>query len=246
MFDGEGRPDRRRQSRFRAMAAAADLVICGNSYLAEQARKFSPRVEVIPTSIDTRKYQPQQRTAKSGAVIIGWTGSRSTNRYLNAVLPAIAALGGQVRFKFLSDTQEGLELDLLGEVPHQFVPWSPEVEISETATFDIGVMPLPDNPWTRGKCGFKALQYMGLGMPAVCSPVGVNCDIITHEANGLLANSPAEWSDCLQRLVSDSNLRSRLGRAGRDRIEQHFAVNIQAPRLVSLLEQLSQAKTQTA
>ena len=151
-----------------------------------------------------------------------------------------------VRFKFLSDTPEGVDLDLLGAVPFQFVPWSPEVEITETATLDIGLMPLPDDPWTRGKCGFKALQYMGLGIPAVCSPVGVNCDIITHNETGLLAASPDEWRECLKRLVSDPEFRRRLGQAGRERIEQHFALDIQAPRLVSLLEEPSQAEPQTA
>ncbi len=246
MFDGEGRPDRRRQSRFRAMAAAADLVVCGNSYLAELARAHSPRVEVVPTSIDTQKYQPGGGSADSGALVIGWTGSRSTNRYLNFLLPAIAALGENVRFKFLSDTPEGVDLDLLGEVPFQFVPWSPDVEISATATFDIGVMPLPDNPWTRGKCGFKALQYMGLAIPAVCSPVGVNCDIITHDKNGLLAHSLEEWTQCLGRLASDPGFRRRLGRAGRERIEEHFAVEVQARRLVNLVEELSQPQSQTA
>ncbi len=246
MFDGQGRPDRRRQSRFRAMAGAADLMICGNSYLAEQSRKFSPRVEIVPTSIDTRKYQRNSRNTNSEPVVIGWTGSRSTNGYLNAVLPEVAALDGQVCFKFISDTSDGVNLALLGAVPFQFVPWSPDVEIAETATFDIGLMPLPDNPWTRGKCGFKALQYMGLGIAAVCSPVGVNCDIITHNENGLLAASPAQWRDCLARLVRDPDFRSRLGTAGRSHIEQHFAIDIQAPRLVGLLEELNQAQPQTA
>ncbi len=246
MFNAKGQTEQRRQARFRAMTSAADLVICGNTYLAQQSQSFAKRVEVIPTTINAELYHPRQKPASSGPLIIGWTGSRSTNCYLNEVLPAIGALGDSVRFKFLSDTQAGVEGNLLRSVPIEFVPWSPEVEISATATFDIGLMPLPDDPWTRGKCGFKALQYMGLGIPAVCSPVGVNAEIITHEKNGLLANSPAEWSECLKRLARDSALRERLGQAGRKRIEQHYAVDIQAPRLISLLEELGCAIKRSA
>jgi hypothetical protein len=172
-------------------------------------------------------------------VTIGWTGSRSTNGYLNHVLPAIKPFGERVRFKMISDTAEGVDWDLLGDVPHQFVCWSPECEIRETATFDIGLMPLPDSPWTRGKCGFKALQYMGLGIPAVVSPVGVNVEIIAHNHNGLLARTFDEWSECLSRLVEDAGLRARLGQAGRRRLEEQYAVNVQAPRLIGLLEELS-------
>ncbi len=246
MLDGQGQPERRRQSRFRAMASSADLVICGNGYLADLARPFHSQAAVIPTCINAETYHPKLRTHNTSLLIIGWTGSRSTNRYLNAVLPAIASLGGEVMFKFLSDTSEGIDFSLLGEVAYQFVPWSPAVEILETATFDIGLMPLPDNPWTRGKCGFKALQYMGLGIPAVCSPVGVNCEIITHGANGLLARSEHEWKCCLARLVQDAAYRERLGNAGRQRVLEEYAIQVQAPRLVQLLEQLPQTKTRSA
>jgi glycosyltransferase involved in cell wall biosynthesis len=246
MLNAQGHPDQRRQGRFRAMAQAADLVICGNSYLAEQSRTFAKHVEVVPTTINAEQFHPRRKPARSGPVTIGWTGSRSTNSYLNEVLPAIASLGDGVRFKFLSDSDAGIDFRLLGNVPCQFVRWSPEVEISETATFDIGLMPLPDNPWTRGKCGFKALQYMGLGIPAVCSPVGVNTEIITHEKNGLLASSPEEWSRCLNRLMEDPDLRDRLGKAGRERIEQHYAAHVQVPRLIQLLEQLCQSKIRSA
>jgi glycosyltransferase involved in cell wall biosynthesis len=134
----------------------------------------------------------------------------------------------------------------LGGVPYQFVPWSPEVEIRETAAFDIGVMPLPDTPWTRGKCGFKALQYMGLGIPAVASPVGVNAEIITHNRNGLLARTLEDWSACLKRLVEDAGLRERLGHAGRKRVEENYALDVQAPRLIGLLEPLAVARKRAA
>lgn len=239
MLTSQGKWDPRRQARFRAMAMAADLVICGNSYLADQAREFTRHVEVVPTTVNSEVYHPRLKTKTPGPLTIGWTGSRSTNGYLNHVLPAIGGLGERVRFKMLSDTPAGVNWELLGPVPSEFVPWSPEVEVRETATFDIGLMPLPDTPWTQGKCGFKALQYMGLGIPAVCSPVGVNAEIITHNQNGLLARSEEEWSGCLGQLVEDAQLRERLGQAGRERVEQHYAVNVQAPRLIGLLEDVS-------
>jgi glycosyltransferase involved in cell wall biosynthesis len=246
MLNAQGQAEHRRQARFRAMASAADLVICGNTYLAEQSRPFAKQVAIIPTTIDSERYHPDRRPPRSGTLTIGWTGSRGTNSYLNGILPAIAALGEQARFHFLSDTPAGVDLRLLGNVSHQFIPWSPEVEISETAAFDVGLMPLPDNPWTRGKCGFKALQYMGLGIPAVCSPVGVNAEIITHEKNGLLANSPAQWLDCLKRLAADPFLRARLGQAGRERIEAQYAIHVQAPRLLALLEQFARPLKRSA
>ncbi len=246
MLNAQGRPEHRRQSRFQAMVRSADLVICGNSYLAHQSRTFSPQVEIVPTTVDAEDYHPAKRPGRSGRLTIGWTGSRSTNPYLNAVLPAIADLGDDVEFKFISDTEAGVELQLLRQVPWRFIPWSPEVEIRETATFDIGLMPLPDTPWTRGKCGFKALQYMGLGIPAVCSPVGVNAEIITHEQTGLLADSPDDWRRCLKRLAEDAVLRDRLGKAGRERIEQHYALQVQAPRLIRLIEDLARPKTRSA
>lgn len=246
MLNGEGKLEHRRQARFRAMTMAADLVICGNSYLAEEAREFTSHVEVVPTTVNAETYHPRLRPKSTGPVTIGWTGSRSTNGYLNSVLPAIQPFGERVRFKMLSDTSAGVDWNLLGNVPYEFVPWSPEVEIRETATFDIGLMPLPDTPWTRGKCGFKALQYMGLGIPAVCSPVGVNAEIITHNRNGLLARTQEEWSCCLRRLVEDAGLRERLGQAGRNRVEQHYALDVQAPRLIALLEPLEIPMTRVA
>lgn len=239
MFNGQGQPEMRRQRRFRATVAAADLVICGNSYLADQARTPARRIEVIPTCIDSETFHPRLKTQNTGPLTIGWTGSRSTNHYLNDILPVIETLGPRVQFRFLSDTAEGVDLKLLGNVPHQFTPWSPEVEITETASFDIGLMPLPDNPWTRGKCGFKALQYMGLGIPAVCSPVGVNAEIISHEKNGLLPQSPEDWANALEQLVEDREFRKQLGLAGRKRVEEYYAVNAQTPRLIQLIEQLT-------
>lgn len=254
MFDGDGRDDGKRRARFRAMMRAADLVICGNQYLAGEAMRDGARPIVIPTCINTDDFHPRVRhdvLARRGSspdrpVVIGWTGSRSTNRYLNDVLPALASLEGKAVVRYMSDTTDGIDPARLGRVPLTFTPWSPEVEITETAGFDIGLMPLPDDPWTRGKCGFKALQYMGLGIPAVCSPVGVNSDIITHGVNGFLPKSAEEWQSTLQRLVEDSTQRETIGKAGRRRVEEEYALAIQGPRTVHAVEQTVTAARRSA
>ncbi|GAB4150219.1 MAG: hypothetical protein Tsb009_24960 [Planctomycetaceae bacterium] len=241
MFNGQGVAQGKRRARFRAMVRAADLTICGNDYLAEQTRPFTSRWTIIPTPIDGTRFHPKLRGTVSNRgyqreVVIGWTGSRSTNRYLNALFPVLAKLSGTVRCKVLSDVTDDLDFQQLGRIPARFEPWSPERELQETATFDIGVMPLPDDPWTRGKCGFKALQYMALGIPAVCSPVGVNRTIITHGKNGFLAENPDDWFQSLSTLVENVELRNRLGEAARQRIEADYALHVIGPRFVAAVE----------
>jgi hypothetical protein len=170
MFDSRGARAARRERRFRAIARASHLVVCGNRYLAGETARHTDRGITIPTAIDTQRFHPAARRERSGPVTIGWTGSSSTNPYLNEILPVLAQLSGDVRLKVISGSTAGLDFRRLDRIPHEFVAWSPEREVLETASFDIGLMPLPDNSWTRGKCGCKALQYMALGIPAVCSP----------------------------------------------------------------------------
>ena len=244
MYDGRGRRGGRRQRRFRAIARAADLVVCGNRYLAEEASPPARHVALIPTAVDTERFHPRFRPESADTVRIGWTGSRSTNPYLNELFPTIARLRGNVRLKVLSNDTAGLDFAQLGEIAHEFVAWTPENEVSETASFDIGLMPLPDDPWTRGKCGCKALQYMALGIPAVCSPVGVNCDIVEHGRNGYLVARSEEWFAILSDLIEDARTRAMIGEAGRRSVEERFALQIQGERLVEAVEQLAAERRQ--
>lgn len=239
MYDERGRRPWRRQRRFRAIARASSLVVCGNRYLAAEATQHSGDVVLIPTAVDTERFHPRERIATNDLVTIGWTGSSSTNRYLNEILPVIAELTGGVRLKVLSSDTRDLDFSRLGRVPYEFVSWSAEREVPETASFDIGLMPLPDNAWTRGKCGCKALQYMALGIAAVCSPVGVNADIIDHGRNGYLAATPQEWSRILNQLVADPQARQTVGEAGRRRVEEAYSLTIQAERLVAAVERVA-------
>lgn len=238
MFDGDGRPDSHRLRRFGAMMHAADLVVCGNGYLADQAERYGGRTLVVPTAIDTDRFRRLSSVAApvSKPVVIGWTGSRSTTRYLNSVFPMLARLRGDIELKIISDATDGLNVDQLGSLPYRFVPWSAETEVAETAEFNIGLMPLPDDNMTQGKCGCKALQYMALSLPAVCSPVGVNCDIIHHGTNGFLPKTAADWQTVLQCLVDDAALRAVIGRAGRQTAEARYSLNCIARQLVTAVE----------
>jgi glycosyltransferase involved in cell wall biosynthesis len=248
MFNGQGVSEGKRGTRFRAMVRTADLTICGNQYLAELTSQHTDRWTIIPTPIDADRYQrcSQPELEKPDNITIGWTGSRSTNRYLNGLFPVLSKLSGNVAVKIISDVTDGLDFERLGRVPFTFIPWSPEIEISETATFDIGVMPLPDDLWTRGKCGFKALQYMSLGIPAVCSPVGVNSTIITHGQNGFLANSSDEWFQCLSKLVDESSLRNHIGTAARTRIETAYALAVVGSQFVAAIQPAFARQSQIA
>lgn len=243
MFDGRGRSDRRRSRRFAGMIAAADLVICGNPYLRDQALQFESRsrcnvaIEVLPTAIDTDRFRPGLGAKQSpGLVTIGWTGSRSTNRHLNPLLPVLAELAGTAELKVMSETPLGLDFEQLGRLPHRFVKWTALNEVPETAEFDIGLMPLQIDNMTRGKCGCKALQYMALGIPAVCSPVGMNCDLIQHGRNGFLPVTSADWIETLRTLIRDVGLRQRIGRAGRETVLRGYSVREVSTRLAELLE----------
>ncbi len=182
---------------------------------------------------------------RSRRLEVVWTGSRSTNRYLADLLPVLGRLRGRVRLTVVSDSREGLQDAELWGAALRFVPWSPHTEVQTLQQADVGVMPLPDDPWTRGKCGLKLLQYMAVGLAVVASPVGVNVEIVEHERTGLLARTLEEWSAALLRLAADESLRRRLAAAARRHVEQHYSVDVYAPRLAELLQSLV-ARSNTA
>lgn len=243
MLAPDGRTTRRRAQRFQRMVELADLVVCGNQYLVDHARALGAvRVALIPTAVDSSRFCPSaaheplnecsREDRDDESVTIGWTGSGGTNHYLAELLPVLDGLSGAVRLKIISDRQDRLELHQLQRIPSTFIPWSAEREVRETAEFDIGLMPLPDNPWTRGKCGCKALQYMSLAIPAVCSPVGVNREIISDGIDGFLPASHNQWAETLQSLIHDAGLRRRIGVAGRERVLDAYSVDVVGRKLV--------------
>lgn len=200
-------------------------VSCGNDYLSNYARQFNGNVVLNPTTIDTDKYSGQLiQSAKKNTekVIIGWTGSHSTLKYLNGieeVLQRLEKTFPEVEFWVIADKLPKLNLPKL-----QFRPWARETEVQDLTNFDIGLMPLPNDVWTKGKCGFKALQYMAIGIPAVVSPVGVNTKIIKHGENGYLA-ADYEWEELISSLIKNKSLRKELGKGGITTVENSFSVN---------------------
>jgi glycosyltransferase involved in cell wall biosynthesis len=196
-------------------------VVVGNAYLAGYARRFNTSVTVIPTSVDTDRYYPAKRGSAAGGVVIGWMGSSTSQRHLESFAPMLREITSWpgVELRVVSDREP-----VLPEIPHVWGPWSAESEIRDLAQFDIGIMPMPDDQWSRGKCSLKALLYMAMGIPAVCSSVGANYEIIRHGENGLLASTYDEWLANMKALVDDPQLRERLGAAGRCTVEQNYSM----------------------
>ncbi len=208
-------------------------VMVGNSYLADYARQVNDRVTVIPTTIDTEKYQTAPPKESSGPLVIGWTGSHSTVQHLDTLRGALKKLA----------QRESFRLRVIGTPTYRFddaevepMPWRVETELDDLRAVDIGVMPLPDDNWSKGKCGLKALQFMALGIPTVCSPVGVNTDIIQDDQNGFIAASEDEWVEKLSRLLQSHELRRRLGHAGRITVEQKYSAITQTPRVYEVFK----------
>ncbi len=212
----------------------ADAVIAGNDYLADYAQRAGARqVAVLPTVIDLDRYPPRPWPAAQTRLVIGWLGSPSTGRYLEAIAPALARVcaDGRARLRLVGPGP----IDLPG-VAAEIVAWSEASETAQLHGFDIGIMPLPDDPWARGKCGFKLIQYMACGLPVVASPVGVNQQIVEHGGNGFLAATEEEWVGALTALLDDAALRERMGRAGRVRVEQRYCLQKTGPELAALLQ----------
>lgn len=199
-------------------------VSCGNTFLANYAKQFNPKTFVIPTTIDTLNHHHTIKEHKNQVlkpVVIGWTGSFSTMIYLESLYPILDTLAERyyIKFNVISNQAPKHIATYIN-----YIPWHKQTEISDLLSFDIGVMPLSDNQWAAGKCGFKALQYMALGMPVVASPVGVNQHIVQHQQNGYLANTPTDWVDYLSQLIESAPLRAKLGQHGRQFIEANYAV----------------------
>lgn len=216
-------------------------VTVGNEVLAEYSRPLARAVTVIPTTIDTDAYQALPRSPNP-TPIVGWSGSTTTLPYLLALGDTLRALQEKVRFKLLV---VGGQVSLPG-LDVECLPWHADTEAQDLRPMDVGLMPLPDDAWSRGKCGAKALQYMALGIPAVVSPVGVNATIVQDGSNGFHASDSSTWVDRLHRLLVDSDLRARLGAAARRTVEARYSSHTHARRLALLLEETAASGGRTA
>lgn len=216
------------------ICALASHVIAGNAYLAEYASRFNRNVTIVPSTIDTKKYEVNGFGPKGRRPVIGWSGSYSTLPHFDIVRRALTRLAEKEQFRIrMIGTTTDYEID---GVDVEAILWRAETEVADLAPIDIGIMPLPDDEWTRGKCGQKALQYMALGIPTVCSPVGANSTIIQDGENGLLAETEDQWIEKLTQLLHSRPLRERLGKAGRATVEAGYSLSLHAPRVCRIFE----------
>ena len=229
----ERTPSRRKhQKPFERTLKLADMVIAGNSYLAEHAKKFNSNVEILPTGLDTGAYNRQTKAETDDIIRLVWIGSRSTLKYLLQIKPALEEIGSRfdkVVLRIVCD--DFFDLQNMKVEKHQ---WSLETQEMDLATSDIGLAPLPDNRFTRGKCGFKILQYASAGLPAVASPVGVNTELIKSNVNGFLAADITQWIDRITQLVENRQLMRKMGEENQA-VAKNFDINIIGEQLSQLI-----------
>ena len=214
----------------------AAVVIVGNDYLAQRAAAVgAKRIEYVPTVVDIDRYAAVL-PRKATPLTVGWVGSPGTAGYLSLIKPVLAEVieGGRARLVLVG----ARDLPLDG-VAADVRPWSEATEAADIREFDVGIMPLPDEPWERGKCGYKLIQYMACALPVIASPVGVNRQIVVDGVNGFLAGTDDEWRTAFRKLAADPDLRMRLGRAGRAQVEAQFSTRVTAPRLAGILGSIS-------
>lgn len=210
----------------------ASKVSAGNEFLANYAGRFNSQVAVIPTTIDTQNQHTQLVNQNSFPVVIGWTGTHSTMHYLDFIVPVLRKLEREFDFKFKVISNKKPNYDLKSLV---YMDWKEETEINDLAEIHIGVMPLVLDAWSEGKCGFKALQYMALGMAAIVSPVGVNTKIIQHGNNGFVAETTEEWENALRLLLENGFMRKELGKNAIKSIKEQWSSDVWKEHYLKLL-----------
>jgi glycosyltransferase involved in cell wall biosynthesis len=215
-----------------AVMRKATTVVVGNEYLAEHAcQTGASRVEILPSVVDTNRYSIREKTGEQFR--IGWIGSPITAPYLSLISEALEEVSQKINMRLV--LVGAGNLDLLPNMEKEILPWIESTEVTNIQSFDVGIMPLPDAPFERGKCGYKLVQYMACGLPVIASPVGANSSIIDQGKTGFLASSNAEWVQALIMLSQSPHLRRNLGKAGRKKVEQEFSLQVTAPRLFHIL-----------
>ena len=225
-----------RKRRFVQMVKNADFVIAGNEFLKNEVLPYNQNVEMIPTAINQERYDLKTYSAQKERVTLGWIGDHGSIHYLEKMKPIFGEVAKRyphAELKIVCDIF--FDCDRMTVVKKE---WRSEEEVDDLQSFDIGVMPLTDDPWSRGKCGLKIIQYQGVGLPVVCTPVGVNRDLVEDGVNGFYAMTPDQWVDKLSILIEDPSLRETMGRAGREKVMRRYTVQASAPRLLSIFRKL--------
>jgi len=215
--------------------------VIGNDYTEDYVKQFNNNVLSFPGPIDCGKYTPRAEKKKPNEeIIIGWVGSDSTSEYLKLISNLL---------KELCDEYSNVSIEIIGSKPIKslgkkcsYKPWDLKTEVENIQNFDIGIMPLPNNKWTQGKCGYKIFQYMATGIPTIASPVGINTQIIENGITGFLAKNANDWSEKLKKLINDKALRIAMGKASRKKAEESYSFEFSTPKLIKCLQLLTQKK----
>jgi len=213
-----------------AICALATSVTVGNEYLKAFAMRHAPRVDVVPSSVDTDVYTPGPPASRASKPVVGWMGSSTSQTYLEpfaSLLERMVSAGFVLRL--VSDRRPAFTF------PFEWKPWSASEEVQDLRDFDVGIMPLPDTEWAKGKCAMKILQYMGVGVPSMGSALGGNLEVIADGRNGFLADSADEWMSKLTRLTQDAELARRIGAAGRTTVLERYSATVCADRFADVL-----------
>jgi glycosyltransferase involved in cell wall biosynthesis len=223
----------------RRLAGLSELVICGNDFLAEQFRHWNSNIHILPTAVDTVRYRPLDSVRTVEHKRIGWCGSGSTLRYLEALTPVFKAVlerRKDVKLRIVADVRP--TLDGISENQLEFIPWSPKVEVRAIQEMSVGLMPLENTSWARGKCSFKLLTYMACGVPVVASPVGMNVEVLAA-GGGLAARGHDEWIDAIHSLLNEEVMAQRICRQGRETVLRDYSLSTLTPRLAQILRSCS-------
>ena len=221
---------------FKNMINASDHVIAGNAFLQINTTSYTHNVTIIPSPIDISFYPQKKYSEKNNNITLGWIGAHGSIHYLEKMKPIFETLGKKndnLRLKIVCDTF--LDCDNMVVEKKQ---WAAKDEVAYIQSFDIGLMPLMDDPWSHGKCGLKILQCLATGVPVVCSPAGVNREIVEDGVHGFWASSQEEWTEKLEILINDHELRRKMGIAGRERVIERYSLKANEPRMLKIFEQL--------
>ena len=226
----------------RRLAVSCQLVVCGNEFLAEYFSKWCPNIRIIPTAVDPSRYRQRVYLDSNSTdeVVIGWIGTSGNFPFLKSIEAALArALLNNVNARFLVVSDKAPDLLSIPNDKLEFRPWSEANEIADIQSMDIGLMPLVDSLWARGKCSFKMLQYMSCAIPVVVSPVGMNQIVMNHGQSGFTADTTSEWYECLNTLIGDSSLRGAMGRIGRQVIQSFYSTELVSKQLAVALRSVA-------
>ena len=223
------------------ISSQARAVIVGNQFLKEEALRYNPNVFMIPTPVDTNRFSPQEKPVRKNSeeIILGWIGMETTLPYLFPLQEVFFQLSRRFSIRLKLITRIGRLRHPFEGYPVEITPWSYETEVREMADFDIGVMPLPQEQWSEGKCGLKLLQYMAMGLPSVASATGANRDILDEGQDGFLANTPGEWTRKLSLLIENKELRKKMGERARSKALENYSLEKTAQKLIKVLEVVS-------